>query len=221
MVVTLTGRNVKFSREGGYFKVMSKLVLKRALNFFILAATLTIAASIITYIINPDVKVVMEGINNRSSDQIKESTGLDKVWAYVVNNGFMVPMQMFILAFIPIQFLYFINVISTTILTGVTFGLVLQLDFRKGFELIIASTPHVIFEVFAYCILAAVLFKLNQVVRVKLKSLYKKNNFQEPLSLIKKFLEVIRTYAVFVLPIIVVAGFLETYIPDIIINLFQ
>ncbi|UOE94908.1 stage II sporulation protein M [Alkalihalobacillus sp. LMS39] len=200
---------------------MSKLVLKRALNFFILAATLTIAASIITYIINPDVKVVMEGINNRSSDQIKESTGLDKVWAYVVNNGFMVPMQMFILAFIPIQFLYFINVISTTILTGVTFGLVLQLDFRKGFELIIASTPHVIFEVFAYCILAAVLFKLNQVVRVKLKSLYKKNNFQEPLSLIKKFLEVIRTYAVFVLPIIVVAGFLETYIPDIIINLFQ
>lgn len=87
-----------------------KVVFKRAISFFIFAAALTIIATIITYIINPDLKEVMGGLDNRLPDQTKESTGLDKVWSYIVNKGFMVPLQMFILSLIPIQFLYVINI---------------------------------------------------------------------------------------------------------------
>ncbi len=131
----------------------------------------------------------------------------------------MVPLQMFIFALIPIKFLYVINIIFTAFLPGIAYGVALQVDFRKGLDIIISSMPHFIFEVFPLCLLAAVLFELNQVVRVKLKNLLKKD--KEGISFIKQFLETIRTYAIFVLPIIIAAAFLETYIADIIFNLFQ
>ncbi|MED3572763.1 stage II sporulation protein M [Cytobacillus praedii] len=99
------------------------------------------------------------------------------------------------------------------------FGLALQGDFEKGFKLIISSIPHSSFEIFVYCLLAAVLFELNQVVRVKIRNKFKKD--KEGNSLIKKFLKTIIAYVVFVLPIIIAAAFLDTYIADIILCLFQ
>ena len=199
--------------------IVGKIVFKRAINFFIFAVSLTIIATIITYVINPDLKEVMEGIEDRSSNQTKESTGIGKVWSYIANNGFAVPFQMFILSLIPIQFLYVINIIITVSLLGVLFGVVLQGNFEKGFGIIISSIPHYIFEIFAYCLLAAILFELNQVIRVKIRNIFKKDKVG--ISLIKKFLETIKIYAIFVLPIIIAAAFLETYIADIILNLFQ
>ena len=200
--------------------VVNKVVFKRAIHFFIFSAVITIIATLITYIINPDLKEVIKGIEDRSPDQIKESTGIDKVWSYIVNNGFAVPLQMFILALIPIPFLYLVNIISTiSYLLGVLFGIVLQADFEKGFELVISSIPHTSFEIFAYCLLAAVLFELNQVIRVKIRNIFKKD--KEGNSLIKKFLKTISTYVVFVLPIIIAAALLETYIADKILHLFQ
>lgn len=198
---------------------MPKIIYKRAVNFFLFAVAITIIATIITYIINPDFKEVMEGAKNRIPNQVKESTGIDKVWSYIVNNGFMVPLQMLILALIPIQFLYIVNIVSTVSLPGILFGIGLQADFKKGFEIIISTIPHYIFEVFALCLLAAVLFELNQVVRAKIRNIFNKD--KEEISFIKKFLETIKTYAIIVLPIIIVAAFLETYIADIIFNLFQ
>lgn len=198
---------------------MPKVLFKRAINFFIFATAITIIATIITYIINPDFKEVLGGLENRLPDQAKESTGLDKVWSYVVNNGFTVPLQMLIFVLIPIQYLYFVNIILTVSLPGVAFGIALQAHFENGFDIIISSIPHFIFEVFALCLLAAVLFELNQVVRVKIRNIFKKD--KDGISFIKKFLETIRIYAIFVLPIIIAAAFLETYVADIIFNLLQ
>ncbi|MGE6379233.1 stage II sporulation protein M [Peribacillus muralis] len=198
---------------------MPKIIVKRAVKFFLFAAAITIIATILTYIINPDLKELMEGVKSRLPNQVKESTGIDKFWSFIFNNGFMVPLQMLILALVPIQFLYVVNIISTVSLPGILFGVVLQVNFNKGFAMIISTIPHFVFEVFALCLLAAVLFELNQVVRVKISNIFKKD--KKVISFIKKFLETIRTYAIFVLPIIIVAAFLETYIADIIFNLFQ
>lgn len=200
-------------------EVVNKVILKRAINFFIFSVAITIMVAIITYMINPDLKEVMKGMEDSTSVQIKESTGIDKVWAYVVNNGFVVPLQMLVFALIPIQFLYFVNILSTTSLPGVLFGIALQVNFEQGFKLIISSIPHYSFEIFAYCLLAAVLFELNQVIREKIRNKFKKN--KEGNSLIEKFVRIIIAYAVFVLPIIIAAAFLETYIADIILGLFQ
>lgn len=198
--------------------VINKVVFKRAINFFILGVALTVIATIITFIINPDLKETLEGLGNRLPDQVKESTGIEKAWEYIVNNGFIVPLQMFILALIPIQFLYVINIISTALLPGILFGIVLQANFKKGFGIIISSIPHYLVEVFALCLFAAILFELNKCIRIKLKIMFKKD--KERVSPSKKILEVIKIYAVLTLPIIIVAAFLETYIANIILDLF-
>ena len=207
-------------RRFALLDVVNKSVFKRAIAFFIFGVSLTVIATLITVSINPDPKEIMEGVENRLSSQVKESIGIDKVWAYVVNNGFMVPLQMFILALIPIQFLYVINLILTVSLPGVLFGIGLQADFTKGFEIIISSMPHYLFEIFAFCLFAAILFDLNKAIRMNIRNVFKKKKEEIP-PLIKKFLETIRIYVVLTLPIMIIAAFLETYISEMILNLFQ
>lgn len=199
--------------------IIRKTGLKRSIIFFIFAVAITIIATVITYIINPDIKEITEGIGNKLPDQVKESEGIKKVWSFVVNNGFMVPLQMFILALIPIQFLYLLNIISTVALPGILFGIALQVNSIKGLGIIIATIPHYIFEVFAFCLIAAVLFELNQVVRVKIRNVF--NADEVGTSLIKKVLETIKIYAILILPLIIMAAFSETYIADIIFSLFE
>lgn len=199
--------------------IIRKTGLKRSIIFFIFAVAITIIATVITYIINPDIKEITEGIGNKLPDQVKESEGIKKVWSFVVNNGFMVPLQMFILALIPIQFLYLLNIISTVTLPGILFGIALQVNSIKGLGIIIATIPHYIFEVFAFCLFAAVLFELNQVVRVKIRNVFKAEEVGT--SLIKKVLETIKIYAILILPLIIMAAFSETYIADIIFSLFE
>src|SRR5699024_8565234 len=106
----------------------------------------------------------------------------------------MVPLQMFMLALIPIQFLYLLNIISTVILPGILFGIAIWVNFKKGLGIIISAIPHYMFEVFAFCLFAAVLFKLNQAVRDQVRSVFKKD--ETGTSLIKHVLWTIKTYAV-------------------------
>lgn len=199
--------------------VVNKSVFKRSINFLIFAVAITIVATVITYIINPSLEELTKEVGNNLPDQVKESKGIKKVWSFIVNNGFIVPLQMFFLALIPIQFLYLLNIISTVALTGILFGIALQANFKKGLGIIISAIPHYIFEVFAFCLFAAVLFKLNQVVRDKVRSVFKKDKAGK--SLIKNVLGTVKIYAVLILPIIIMAAFLETYIADIIFSLFE
>ncbi|WP_263704718.1 stage II sporulation protein M, partial [Bacillus thuringiensis] len=129
-------------------KIINKVVFKRAIDFFILGVALTVIATIITLVINPNLKEIIEGIGNRLPDQVKKSEGIEKVWSYIVNNGFIVPLQMFILALLPIQFLYAIHIILTSSLLGVVFGIVLQSDVQTGLGMIISTLPHSLFEAF-------------------------------------------------------------------------
>jgi len=199
--------------------IFNRSVFKRSIKFMILAVAITIATTVITYIINLNLEEISEGMGNNLPDQVRESEGLKKVWSFIVNNGFIVPLQMFILALIPIQFLYLLNIILTVALPGVLFGIALQANFKKGLAIIISAAPHYVFEVFAFCLFAAVLFKLNQIVRGKIRSVFKKDGTRT--SLIKYVLWTVRVYAVLILPIIIIAAFLETYIADIILNLFE
>lgn len=198
-----------------------EVVCKRAIKFLIFGATLTVITAIITYLINPDLEGVMRGIEDKPSNQAIELTGFGKVWSYIVNNGFTVPLQMFLLSLIPVQFLYLINIIITVILPGVLFGVALQVNVKEGFGMILSSIPHYVFEIFAFCLLAAILFELNQVIRAKIKNIFKKGKVKVRISFIKKFLETVKIYTIFVLPLIVVAAFLETYLADILFNLFE
>lgn len=158
-------------------------------------------------------------VDNRLPDKLKEVIGIKKVWAFIVSNGFMVPLQMFALALIPVQFLYFVNIITTSLFPGILFGVIFQIDARNGFEVFTATLPHYFVEVFAFCLFAAVLFELNQAIRIKIGKLFRKD--KDGISLIRQAVKTIKVYVLFVLPLITVGAFLETYVGDIILNLIQ
>ena len=204
---------------GEVFKVMNQKIIKKAVLFFILATSITILVTLITYMINPDLKSVAEMADDRLSDQLKEATGIEKVWAFIVGNGFKVPLQMFVLALIPVQFLYLVNIISTSVMAAILFGVIFRLDDRNAFEVIIATMPHYIVEVFAFCLFGAVLFELNQAIRSKISNLFKKD--KDRLSLVSTVLNTMKIYGVLTLPLIILAAILETYIADMILSLIQ
>lgn len=194
-------------------------ILKRACKFLILSVIITIAAAGITYIINPDIHGIMSNLNDWTPESIKDEAGLNKVWEYIVNNGMMVPMQMFILSLIPIQFLYLINIIVTVTLPGILFGMIFQFDLGKGMSMMVSSIPHYLFEVFAFCIFAAVLFELNKSLRLKIKTVLKKE--EQKLFIGSTVITTVKTYILLVLPLIITAALLETYIADVIYKILQ
>src|SRR5699024_5077956 len=129
------------------------------------------------------------------------------------------PFQMFILSLIQIQFLYFLNIIITVFLPGFLYGIALLGFFENGIVIIVFSVLHYLFEIFEFSLFSAILFKLNKVVRAKIKKIFKKNKSKQ--YFIKNLLDVVKTYVIFVLPIIIIAAFLETYIADIIFELVR
>lgn len=202
-----------------FFHVVKKTTFKRAVKFFLILTTLTMFTALLTYIVGLNINITSIIDSLEAVDEINKLTGMQKVEAYIINNGFKVPLQMLMLAIIPIQFLYLLNVVIPSFIIGIAFGIILQIDSVKGFQIIISSMPYYIVEVFAFCLLAAVLFELNQIVRKIIKAVFIKNRGK--VSNISKGLEAIKIYVLLVLPMMIMAAFLETYVADILLNSFH
>lgn len=201
------------------FHQLNKIILKRAVKFFLFLSSITVFITLITYILSLDLDLIKIFESVGDSEQITQLTGIRKVEAFIINNGFKVPLQMLILTLIPIQFLYLLNVFIPSFIIGIAYGAILQIDSTKGLQIIFSSMPYYIIEVFAFCLFAAVLFELNQVIRTKIKNSFKKNKVK--ISFIAKGLEAIKLYAMLVLPMMILAAFFETYVADMLLNLFQ
>lgn len=191
--------------------VMKQDFFKRAMSFFIFGLALTIVASVVTFIVNPELK-------NGVGDSL-ETTGLSRVLDYIKNNGLLVPLQMFILALIPVPFLYLANIVVTMIALGFFIGIALHIDVFDGIGLTIASLPHTFVEIFSYCLLAAMLFELNRSIRTFLGNIFRKN--KHGTFFITSSTNTFKIYFVLILPMIIIAALLETYIADILFQLFE
>src|SRR5699024_7966922 len=98
-------------------------------------------SGIIKYIVNHNIKIIKNIIEL-----------LEKVWQYNINNGYKVPLQMLILSIIPIPFLYSANLISTSILTGFVFTLLIRVDLHLGLIDVGSSIPHTVLELLSYAV---------------------------------------------------------------------
>src|SRR5699024_6487124 len=142
-------------------------LLKKSFFYLIAAELIGIIALVVTYIIHPDISGIIEGASNKIPDQVEEATGTSKVLAYIKNNGLIVPFQMFLLSFIPIPYIYAINIISTQMIVGVLYGAVLRENLTEALKLILSSLPHSLIEVFGFFVLAAFLYEFNKVILSK------------------------------------------------------
>lgn len=174
----------------------------------ILTVVIVISA-VITYIINPNLTDTLNSVSSNVPKSVSQKSGLQKVVAYIFNNGFKVPIGMLILSIIPIRFLYWIHPLFTVILPGISFGIVFRYSLAKGFVILISSLPHMLFEVFAFCIWMVALDQFNKWIRYKIS---KKKSADT--NLLKELKLLLSPYIKYVFPLIVIAAFTETYIAD-------
>ena len=174
----------------------------------ILTVVIVISA-VITYIINPNLSDTLNSVSSNIPKSVSQKSGLQLVVAYIFNNGFKVPIGMLILSIIPIRFLYWIQPLFTVILPGILFGIVFRYSLAKGFVILISSLPHMLFEVFAFCVWMVALDQFNKWIRYKIS---KKKSTDT--NLLKELKLLLSPYIKYVLPLIVIAAFTETYVAD-------
>nr|WP_276325585.1 stage II sporulation protein M [Vagococcus teuberi] len=165
----------------------------------------------ITFMIHPDLKSIIESTPTLTSTPNK----LVKLMQYIINNGLKVPFSMLVLALIPVPYIYFFNIFLSATLGGVVFGAVLSYSISTGLNLIVASIPHSIIELTAFCIWASSLYYLNLWIRNKLHKRAINTTFWFELK------RCVLHYIRYVLPLIIIAACLETFLTDKILNLLN
>ncbi len=200
------------------FNIRDNDYTKRSIKKFILATIIFIITFVLAIIFTPSIET-FKNLGSGTSNKLSEAHGLRKVWEYIINNGFRTPLQMLIIAMIPIPFLYFANLISTIIITGIVFGFAVHLDVYKGPIMVLSSIPHTIIEILAMCFVISGLYKLNQAIIRKMSNLFRKNKKQR-FSLKLAIINLFKIYVFIALPLYIIAAFIETYFPSFIDNLF-
>lgn len=193
-------------------------IIKRAVKIFIVATICLIITTIFCYFVHPSFNE-LKNMGN-ASEKIGNTKGLEKVWKYIVNNGFRVPLQMFILALLPIPYLYLMNLVVTIIMPGIMLGFFLSLDTHKGLIGSIAFIPHYTFEVIGLCILTSALYMLNKAITRRFTNLFRKSK-KENYAIKDNLINVIKFYVIIALPLIIIAAFLETYVSNFLFNLMS
>lgn len=191
-------------------------IIKRAVKIFIVATICLIITTIFCYFVHPSFNELINMGN--ASEEIGNTKGLEKVWKYIINNGFRVPLQMFILALLPIPYLYLINLVVTIIMPGILLGFLLSFDLHKGLIGCIAFIPHYTFEIMGFCILASALYMFNKAITRRFTNLFRKSK-KENYAIKDNLINVIKFYVLIALPLIIIAAFLETYVANFIYNL--
>lgn len=199
-------------------KILDKPMIKRIIIFFSISMSLMLISGIITYIVNPNIEII-KNIQGLPEDK-QRAEGLEKVWQYIINNGFKAPLQMLILSIIPIPFLYSANLISTSILTGFVFTLLIRVDLHLGLIGVGSSIPHTVLELLSYAVFAAALYLLNKSIIRTISNLFRKNK-KTKISFLKSIVTVAKVYILLVLPLSIIAAFLETYFTNFLMDLLK
>jgi len=182
---------------------------------YLFSIVVAIIAISITYVVNPSIDTLPT-----AGTSIERAEGFTKALAYIGNNGFVVPFQMFLLALLPIPFVYLLNILSSAIAFGVVVGFALRLANHEAYAVIFASIPHFLTEFLGFALFASMLYLVNRSVRDHLIHIFKKSR-----DISIPFFPTLRqtglVYIVLALPVIVLAAFLETYIADSLFHLLK
>ncbi len=181
----------------------------KPIKYLSIIMLVVIISAVITYIVNPNFSDTLNSVPSNISKSVSQKSGLNLVVAYIFNNGFKVPMGMLFFSIIPIRFLYWIQPLFTAILPGILFGIAFRYSVAKAFIILISSLPHMLLEIFAFCVWMVALDRFNKWIRYKISRKKSANT-----NLLKELKLLLSPYIKYVLPLIVIAAFTETYVAD-------
>ncbi len=181
----------------------------KPIKYLSIIMLVVIISAVITYIVNPNFSDTLNSVPSNISKSVSQKSGLNLVVAYIFNNGFKVPMGMLFFSIIPVRFLYWIQPLFTAILPGILFGIAFRYSVAKAFIILISSLPHMLLEIFAFCLWMVALDRFNKWIRYKISRKKSANT-----NLLKELKLLLSPYIKYVLPLMVIAAFTETYVAD-------
>ncbi|WNO25719.1 stage II sporulation protein M [Lactococcus lactis] len=181
----------------------------KPIKYLSIIMLVVIISAVITYIVNPNFSDTLNSVSSNISKSVSQKSGLNLVVAYIFNNGFKVPMGMLFFSIIPVRFLYWIQPLFTAILPGILFGIAFRYSVAKAFIILISSLPHMLLEIFAFCLWMVALDRFNKWIRYKISRKKSANT-----NLLKELKLLLSPYIKYVLPLMVIAAFTETYVAD-------
>ena len=181
----------------------------KPMKYLSIIMLVVIISAVITYVVNPNLSDTLNSVSSNISKSVSQKSGLNLVVAYIFNNGFKVPMGMLIFSIIPLRFLYWIQPLFTAILPGILFGIAFRYLVAKAFIILISSLPHMLLEIFAFCLWMVALDRFNKWIRYKISRKKSANT-----NLLKELKLLLSPYIKYVLPLMVIAAFTETYVAD-------
>ncbi|MCT3132927.1 stage II sporulation protein M [Lactococcus lactis] len=181
----------------------------KPIKYLSIIMLVVIISAVITYIVNPNFSDTLNSVSSNISKSVSQKSELNLVVAYIFNNGFKVPMGMLFFSIIPVRFLYWIQPLFTAILPGILFGIAFRYSVAKAFIILISSLPHMLLEIFAFCLWMVALDRFNKWIRYKISRKKSANT-----NLLKELKLLLSPYIKYVLPLMVIAAFTETYVAD-------
>lgn len=189
------------------------LIITILLTFFIAKA------------INLNPEALFDDLNlGIASDELhKENPTAFGIFIGLFNNNIMVPLQILLLALIPIPFVYAISLIFNGIAIGSVFFIYqkIQQTYGEGESLaqIIVKDflPHAVIELFAFVIATALAYRINQWLIRQIANLFRKDNKRDTYYSFQSLLGyTIKTFIIIILPLIIIAAWIEAYITPLI-----
>lgn len=108
----------------------------------------------------------------------------------------------------------------TAVLWDFSLGCFLSLGTHKGLIGCIATIPHYTFEIMGFCILTSALYMLNKAITRRFTNLFRTSK-KEKYAIKVNLINVIKSYVLIALPLIIIAAFLETYVLNFIFNILS
>src|SRR5699024_3987248 len=195
--------------------LFAKKLYQRTIVLFSVALFL-LAGSFFTVLFwSPSFSSLFDSLQTESS-QVDRNRWEAFGW-YVQNNGFRVPFQIFLLACLPIPYLYFINVGLTSVFIGIALYLPIPLandQFTVGHALA-GTALHGVFEMIGFCFIAALLHPVHRSIRGKLANLVRPSKHVLSLLIALKHLGI--GYLTVALPLLIAAGLIEAFISPLLV----
>lgn len=180
----------------------------RAGRYLAFWAGLLICTTVAIYLFKPSAQTVLSGISAGIPDSFKQAEGGVLVWKYAFHNGLSVPLQMLVLALIPVPFLYLINAAMTALSLGAVFGIITAVNPQHALDVFLAGLPHTFTEFVAFAIVASALQSLNCWMR---QLVWHRNQPRQG-NFLALFKPIVLTWLLMALPIFIISAVFQTYL---------
>ncbi|WP_167832241.1 stage II sporulation protein M [Mesobacillus selenatarsenatis] len=179
---------------------------------------IVVMAYLITSYINPDMKELLSGLDENFKED-DPGKGYWETTLFLFKNNWLVCLQILVLAFIPIRYLYILPLISTCAMIGMTLYLVQQVDLNVVHTFGFGFLPHAILELTTFMLAAIYGNKLNKTIVTRLTNTFRKVK-KSTTSFRLHLKEAFSTFILIITPCIFIAAFIEGFVSKFLLTAF-